>query len=63
MYEIKTANRHLSCEACGGRIEAGLHYAVSDSSGLEHCGRCAIRSGAAELRATIESIHDRARRA
>lgn len=52
----------MSCDACGAEIAPGVAFGVSEKGSLVHCGQCAIRFGAQELRACVESIRDRVRR-
>lgn len=62
MYELEYTETSVSCDACGAAIEAGEPFARPDGTRDRHCGRCAIRLGAIELRATLEGIRDRIER-
>lgn len=62
MYRIHKAPQPVSCDACGSEIASGVAFGVSDATSQVHCGQCAIRFGALELRACLESIQDRVRR-
>lgn len=62
MYQLRRSPQPKSCEACGAEIAPGTAFGVSDGDHHLHCGRCAIRFGAAELRAGLESIRDRVNR-
>jgi len=61
MYELQRAKNSMCCEACGAHIQPGIAFGRSHEGGA-HCGQCAIRFGAAELRACLESIRDRVSR-
>lgn len=62
MYQIRRSPQPKSCDACGAEIAPGVAFGVSDVGHHLHCGQCAIRFGAMELRACLESIRDRVRR-
>lgn len=59
-YERATTTLH--CDSCDQAIEPGEWYARAQFGLHLHCGKCAIRSAAKELRAIVESLRDRVER-
>lgn len=62
MYTLEKAQTAILCDGCGLEIAAGESYGRTEVGDYRHCGRCAIRLGAAELRASLEGIRDRIER-
>ena len=62
MYDLEYATTSVRCDSCGAVIRAGEPFARPDGTRDQHCGRCAIRLGAIEMRASLESIRDRIER-
>lgn len=62
MYDVERSADTTQCDACGCLIPAGETFARAQRGRDRHCGRCAIRLGAAEIRASVEEIRDRIER-
>lgn len=62
MYDLERSAEPTCCDACGFVIPAGESFARAQRDRDRHCGRCAIRLGAAEIRASVEEIRDRIER-
>lgn len=62
MYDLERSAEPTHCDACGYEIPAGEAFARAQRGRDRHCGRCAIRLGAIEMRATLEGMRDRIER-